>query len=325
MRRSSLLPLAALIACTPSVPARVKERPIEADATCRDSHLLHIDPDNCEWRRIDGATSLGEVVVDDPKYCSSYEISVHPREPRVFAHLMPDDDRRPDVVREISVAEGVVRTVSVPRDMYIEYSGYADDGRLTVVVSDELPEPSRVMQIVYGLMERESCVTSRARALAFDGTRWAQSAAEIGAECGDPAPTDLLEQKMLAPATMAGTTTLSALPRLEDKAVLANLAAAMDDAEYPPVWRDAKTPHGRVVRGADDYGDAFWLAFTDLSGKVIGKPVYDDNTKLRVRGPFLLTTAEAEENARLYDLRTGELLWEAESYSATVFWPCPTP
>ena len=320
-----LLLLLLVGACTPTVPARVKERPIEADSTCRDSYLLHIDPDNCQWKRIDGATEKEEILVDDTKYCSSYDISVHPTEPRLFAHLMPDDDRKPDVVREISVAEGVVRTVSVPRDVYIEYSGYDEKGRLTVLVSDELPEPSRAVQLVYDLLERETCVASRARALVFDGKEWKQSAAEIS-DCGNSAPAEALNKRLLAPMTMAGTTTLVDWSRVGDTGLLDRLASAMDDAEYPPAWREQTTPHGRVVRGADDYGGAFWIAFTDKDGRVVGKPAYDDNTKLRMRGAYLLTTSEgeSEENGRLYDMTTGALLWEADSYSATVFWPCPT-
>lgn len=313
--------VAALGACKPSVPARVKEIPIAADSSCRESHLLHIDPDNCQWKRIDAATGKEEILFEDPRYCASYDLSVHPTESRLFAHMMPDDDRKPDIVREVSVAEGVIRSVAIPRDYYVEYSDYGEDGRLTVIVSDELPEPSRAVRFVYDALGREDCVLSRARALAYDGAKWAEVVSDMG-ECDEAAPTDALAQRLLSPSTMIGTTTLVSLLRVEDKATLDRLNA-MDSAAYPPVWRAASTTNGRVLRGADDYGDAFWLAFADADGRVAGNPMYDDNTKLRVRGPYLLTTAGDEENARVYDIRKGTLLWEAESYSATVFWPCP--
>jgi hypothetical protein len=316
----------SLASCKPSLPARTTEIPFPASSTvCADSFLLYLDPDNCDWRRVDGATGREAVVVAGDGYCSASGISVHPTEPRLFAHLLPDADTKPDILRELSVAESKLRSVAVPLETYVEYSGYDEKGRMTIVVAEEIAEPGRAMTMVNDLFGRESCAMESARAYVHAGNRWALAREEVAELCGDPAPTDELNSSVLAPSTMIGTTTLVTLPRVTDPGVLATMRAAMGDGdeEEAPVWREKTTEWGRILRGSNDYGDSFWIAFVDTQGKVLGKPVYDDNVKLRLRGKYLLTTLDSEENARLYDVSTGALVWEAPTYSTTVFWPCP--
>lgn len=327
MRRAGLLVAGAiaLASCKPSLPARVKETKLPAAAGCADSFLLHLDPDSCEWKRIDGATGKEAVLLHDSHYCTANGVSVHPSKPRLFAHLLPDDDTRPEVMRELVADEGVIRSIAIPLDTYVEYSGYTDAGTLTIVVAGETSEPGRAMTMVNDLLGRESCALETASAFGHDGTRWVQNATEVAEYCGDPAPTDSLRARTIAPSTMAGTSTLVTLPKVESAAVLSTVSSAMDSAEETPVWREKTTPFGRILRGSNDYGDTFWIAFLDASGKILGKPAYDDNTKLRLRGRYLLTALDNEENGRLYDVSTGALVWEAPPYSTTVFWPCPAP
>lgn len=93
-------------------------------------------------------------------------------------------------------------------------------------------------------------------------------------------------------------------------------SARVEDPDDPPNWHERVTPHGRILRGSSEYGESFWIAFLDAEGHLLGKPTYDDNGKLRLRGRFLLTTLDGEESGR-------QLVWEATPYSSTVFWPCP--
>lgn len=321
---SCVIAATLLGSCRPSIPARVKETRLPAATACADSFLLYIDGQTCEWKRVDGATGTEATLLVDPRYCPSGGVSVHPTKPRVFAHLLPDDDTRPDVMRELSVDEGVIRSISIPLDTYVEYSGYDEAGRVTIVVADEVVEPGRAMTIVNDLLGRETCALETGRAYSHDGRRWAQTGEAVAESCGDPPPIDVVSARTIAPSTMPGTTTLVTLPKVTDDEVLDAVNAAMDGGEETPVWREKKTEHGRILRGSNDDGDSFWIAFADPAGKVLGKPAYDDNRKLRLRGRWLLTTMESEENARLYDVRTGALVWEAPQYSTTVYWPCPT-
>lgn len=320
-----VLALALLASCRQSLPSRVKETKLPPATACADSFLLHLDPDTCEWKRIDGATGREAVLLDDSRYCSPNGVSVHPSEPRLFLHLLSDDDVRPELMRELSVAEGTIRSLAVPLDVYVEYAGYDEKGRVTIVVADEIREPGRAMTMVNDLFGRDSCAMETAKAYAHDGKKWVLTEQEVATECGDPAPTDALSSRVLAPSTMIGTSTLVTLPKVESKAVIDAVNAAMDDAEETPLWREKTTSYGRILRGSNDYGDSFWIAFLDPAGKILGRPSYDQNVKLRLRGRYLLTTLDTEEEARLYDLSTGALVWEAPSYSTTVFWPCPTP
>jgi hypothetical protein len=319
--------VSGLFGCS-SESARLKETRFPTVAGCADSFLLHLDADTCAWKRIDGLTGSEATLLSDWRYCAAgagNPISVHPTESRLFVHIYPDDDRRPEIVRELLVDEGVLRTASIPRETYVDYSGYDDEGRLTVVISDELPEPGRAMRMVNDLFGKESCAIGAAKALTLENGRWVQTGHEVAKECGDPAPVEELRMRLLAPSTMTGTTTVAGLTRVKDPAVLQVVNAAMEDPRDPPVWHEKATPYGRILRGSSDYGEVFWIAFLDTEGRLLGKPTYEENPKLRLRGRFLLTALEGEENGRLYDLRTGRIVWEAPLYSSTVFWPCPSP
>lgn len=289
---------------------------------CADSTLLQLDKDRCRWLRVDPASGMRETILEDEKHCFVHSVAAHPTRPRVLALLASADDIRP-VLRELDGEANVLRS-TLPNEERTEYAGYDEAGRTTYLARLDGGPPGLAARVFGRILGRAACVPETALVRRLSGFRWVTAQAVPASGCGRAAPLEELEKRVLVPATMPGTRTLFESRPLQEPDLERRLNEA---ADLVTNWHEIPLPEGgRILRGGAAPTQPDWIAFVDEGGNILGKPEMDAGGKMQLRGRYLLTSSRYDDSGgtRLYDVTNGRPLFEgAESYTMTVFWPCP--
>lgn len=118
---------------------------------------------------------------------------------------------------------------------------------------------------------------------------------------------------------------------VQEKPVLRRLEKFQpkDMARDAGEWRKMTTDYGPIYvldMSLDVYAFTSGLVVMELNGKMVPLPdegfTEGDMVGLLIQGPYLLVASSGSGcHPRVYDLRTGELVFKSDAARATVFWP----
>ncbi len=226
----------------------------------------------------------------------------------------------------VDLAQKTIKPVPFPGKATAEPDDIAYTAKGDLAAFDSAgPEPKK--------QSSDDIDNATARAFRFKKGKWVEFEEKptTAEECDAAGINALDAVKNVGPRTVQLLEGHSGGDNVEEKAVLRRLKKAQPKVLHPDSgeWTLINTPYGPVYLydiNLGDYAFSSGLFFMEIKGQLVTPPdegfTGGDVVAVQIRGPYLLVaSSNCGCHPRVYDLRTGELVFKSNTARATVFWP----